>query len=95
LSLSFWGFVYFNVMMFGGKYVQLLNGLSYLRIQFIASMISPLLFIGVVLVLIKYLDMGVYSLFIASVIANFNGLILAPLQYYMVIHLNRKGIWVK
>ena len=95
MSLSFWGFVYFNVMMFGGKYVQLLNGLSYLRIQFIASMISPLLYIGVVLILIKYFDMGVYSLFIASVIANFNGLILAPLQYHMVINLNRKGIWIK
>lgn len=95
MSLSFWGFVYFNVMMYGSKYVQLLNGLSYLRIQFIASIVSPFLYIGVVLFLVKYLNMGVYSMFIASVIANFNGLILAPLQYHMVINKNRQGFWVK
>lgn len=95
LSLSFWGFVYFNVMMFGGKYVQLLNGLSYLRIQFIASVLSPFLYLAIVMLQIRILHMGVYSLFIASVIANFNGLILAPLQYHMVINQDRKGIWIK
>jgi O-antigen/teichoic acid export membrane protein len=95
LSLSLWGFVYFNAMMFGGKYVQLLNGLSALRIQFIASIISPLLYLVIVILFIKNFQMGVYSLFIASVIANFNGLILAPLQYHMVINKNKKGIWIK
>ena len=95
LSLSFWGFVYFNVMMYGSKYVQLLNGLSYLRIQFISSILSPIIYLGVVMILIRSFQMGVCSLFIASVIANFNGLILAPLQYHMVINHNRKGIWIK
>ncbi len=93
--LSFWGFVYFNVMMYGSKYVQFLNGISALRIQFIASLISPFLYIGVVLTLIKVLHLGVYSIFIGAVIANFNGLILAPLQYNMVINRNKKGIWTK
>lgn len=94
-SLSLWGFVYYNVMMFGGKYVQFLNGISALRIQFISSIISPFLYIAVVILLIKHFQMGVYSLFIGAVIANFNGLILAPLQYYMVINKNKKGIWIK
>ena len=94
-SLSLWGFVYFNVMMFGGKYVQLLNGISALRVQFIASIISPILYLGIAMLLIKQLHVGVHSLFIASAIANFNGLILAPLQYHMVINKKRKGIWIK
>jgi hypothetical protein len=38
---------------------------------------------------------GAYSLFIASIIANFNGYILSPLQYYLVINKNKKGIWIK
>lgn len=93
--LSFWGFVYFNVMMYGSKYVQFLNGISALRIQFISSLISPFFYIGVVLTLIKVFHFGVYAIFIGAIIANFNGIILAPLQYHMVINRNRKGIWSK
>jgi len=94
-SLSLWGFVFYNVMMYGGKYVFFLNGISALRVQFIASIISPVLYIVVVMLLIKHFHMGVYSLFIGSVVANFNGFLLAPLQYHMVINKNKKGIWVK
>jgi len=82
-------------MMFGAKYVQFLNGISALRIQFITSLISPFLYLIVVIGLIKFFKMSVYSIFIASVIANFNGLVLAPLQYYMVIIKNKRGIWIK
>jgi O-antigen/teichoic acid export membrane protein len=94
-SLSLWGLVYYNVMMFGGKYVQFLNGISALRIQFITSIISPFLYIAVVMILIKHFHLGVFSIFIGSIVANFNGLILAPLQYYLVINKNKKGIWIK
>ncbi len=94
-TLSLWGFVYYNIMMFGGKYVQFLNSISALRIQFITSIISPVLYIGIVLFLIKILNLGVYSIFIGAIIASFNGFILAPIQYHMVINRNRKGIWIK
>ena len=94
-SLCLWGFIYFNIYIFGGKYVNFLNGISALRIQFLASIISPFLYVAAAIFLIKYYHMGVSSLFIASAIANFNGLILAPLQYYMVLTKNKKGIWIK
>ena len=94
-SLSFWGFIFFNVSIFSGKYVSFLNGISALRIQFLSSIISPLLYIGVAIFLIKHYKMGVYSLFITSIIANFNGFIIAPLQYYMIIIKDKKGIWIK
>jgi O-antigen/teichoic acid export membrane protein len=93
--LSLWGFIYFVVTMFAGKYVYFLNGINALRIQFLSSIISPFVYIGLSLLLIKYYKMGVYSLFVASILANFNGYILAPLQYYQVIIKNKKGIWVK
>jgi len=94
-SLSFWGFVYFNAMMFGGKYVQFLNGISALRIQFITSIISPILYLGVVLLLIQYFHIGVYAIFIGAILASFNGYILAPIQYHMVVNRNKRGIWTK
>jgi O-antigen/teichoic acid export membrane protein len=94
-SLSLWGFIFFEMSIFGSKYVNFLNGISALRMQFWASILSPFLYVAVTLLLITYYHMGVYSLFIASVIANFNGFIIAPTQYYMIIYKNKKGIWIK
>ena len=94
-SLSLWGFIFFNISIFGGKYIFFLNGISALRIQFWASVFSPILYIAVAILLIKYYHFGVYALFIASVVANFNGLILAPIQYHMVINKKKKGIWIR
>lgn len=94
-KLSFWGFLYFTVIIFASKYVFLLNGINALRLQFLASIVSPIIFIATALILIKFYELGVYSLFVASIIANFNGYILAPIQYHMVINKNKKGIWVK
>lgn len=95
ISLSFWGFIYYNIMMFGSKYVFLLNGISALRIQFISSLFSPIIYILVAILLVKHFHLGAQALFIASIIANFNGYLLAPLQYHMVINRNKKGIWIK
>jgi O-antigen/teichoic acid export membrane protein len=94
-NLSLWGFVFFNVSMFGAKYVVFLNGISALRIQFWACMLSPVLYVVIAVFLIEYYRMGVYALFIAAVIANFNSYFLAPLQYYQVINKKRRGIWIK
>lgn len=93
--LSLCGFLYFSLTMFAAKYVYFLNGINALRIQFLACIVSPILYVAVAILLIKHYHMGVYSLFIASIIANFNGYILSPLQYYMVIIKNKKGIWIK
>ncbi|SKB62046.1 Na+-driven multidrug efflux pump [Salegentibacter holothuriorum] len=93
--LSLWGFFYFCSLMFESKYVNFLNGISALRLQFWSSLISPFLFIALVFLFIKHYQMGVYSLFLASIIANFNGLILAPLQYYMIVVKNKRGIWIR
>lgn len=94
-SLSFWAFLYFNVIIFGAKYVSFLNGINALRIQFISSLISPFIYIISALILIKYFHIGVYSLFIASIFANFNGYLLAPIQYFKIINNKGSTLWYK
>jgi O-antigen/teichoic acid export membrane protein len=93
LSLS--GFLFFNTSIFGGKYVSFLNGISALRIQFIACIISPFLYIFCALLLIRYFNMGVYALFIASILSNFNTFLLAPIQYHQIINKGKRGIWIR
>ena len=94
-SLSMFGFIFFNTSIFGGKYVSFLNGISALRIQFIACIISPFLYIFLAMVLIRYFSLGVYALFIASIITNFNTFILAPIQYHQIINKGKRGIWTR
>ncbi len=93
--LSLWGFIYVSISLFGGKYVSFLNGISALRIQFIGCIISPFLYIFFSLLLIKYFKLGVASLFIAAILANFNAFILAPLQYHMIVVRKKTGVWLK
>ena len=93
--LSFWGFVFFNMTMLSGKYVIFLNGISALRLQFWSCIVSPIIYVLAALILIKYYHLGVYSIFIAAVIANFNSYILAPVQYHMIINKQKRGIWIK
>ncbi|MEO6136063.1 MAG: oligosaccharide flippase family protein [Ginsengibacter sp.] len=94
-SLSFFGFLFFNVGIFGSKYVFFLNGINALRLQFWSSVISPFIYILISLILIKYYKLGVYSLFIAAIIANANAYFIAPLQYYKIIVKGKRGIWIR
>lgn len=79
-ALSAWVFIYTIVMMFGSIYVNILNGAGELKVQTIACTISPLVFLAVTYLLI-YLGYGTYSIIVGSVVANFNGFLLAPIQY--------------
>lgn len=80
-SISFWVMIFNLVMMFGTIFVSVLNGAGILNLQTIACIFSPLLFLGLFYFLQRS-GLGVESIIISSVVANFNGLILAPIQYY-------------
>ncbi|EPR67543.1 hypothetical protein [Cyclobacterium qasimii] len=94
-TLSIWGLVFFSSFMFASIFVNFLNGISALKIQFWASLISPVIFVASAYLLIDYYGMGVHALFISSLIASFNGIIIAPLQYYFIIYKKKKGIWIR
>lgn len=79
-SLSFIVMLYNLAMMYGGVYVQILNGCEKLKVQMMASLISPITFIGIFYFLRNYLTCGLSSILIAAILSNFNGLILAPIQ---------------
>jgi Na+-driven multidrug efflux pump len=95
LSLSFWCFLSIASIMFGSIFVNLLNGIGAIRIQFYSCMFSPILFLLLCWIFIKELHLGVHYLFIASILSNFNGIILAPLQYVKIFIQNKRGIWSK
>jgi O-antigen/teichoic acid export membrane protein len=93
-ALSLWGFLYVSLGIFGSKYVNFLNGISALKIQFWSSLISPFLYVAVAYWLIDHFKMGPYALFISAIIANVYAFI-APIQYYQIVVKQKKGIWAK
>ena len=62
--LSLWGYLYFSLTMFAGKYVYFLNGINALRIQFWASIISPLIYVAAAVLLIKTITKWVFIPFL-------------------------------
>lgn len=86
-SLSLWVMLYNLSFMFGSVFVAVLNGASILKVQTIASILSPIVFLGCSMLLLHYI-FGAKSILIATVIANFNGLIIAPIQYIHFIRRN-------
>ena len=85
---SFWMFLFTIIYLFGGIYCTILNGISALNIQFKASIFSPVIFLISSYFFINFLDWGINAIIIASIIANFNGFLLAPLQYRRIFFSN-------
>lgn len=78
-GLSFWLLVYYFVQIFASVFVIVLNGCGVLKTQTITSIISPFVFL-LVFFLLKGYGVGFYSVLVASIVANFNGIVIAPIQ---------------
>lgn len=94
-ELSFVLLVYFVTFTFGGIFVMFTNGVGKVKIQMYSSFVGSAIFIIASLVMIKYLNWGIKSILIAMIFSNFNGLILAPIQYKKLINNTATGIWNK
>lgn len=80
LVLTGFVYIYIWVMMFGNVYVSILNGAGRLNLQMYSCLVSPLVFIGVFFMCSRMMDLGVISVLLASIVSNFNGYIVAPVQ---------------
>ena len=83
-SLSIWVLLYILAMMLGNIFVSIINGYGHLNVQTYASLVSPFVFILTCYILIRH-NIGAYSILIAAIVSNFNGLILAPIQCWYLL----------
>ncbi len=93
--LSLFVFLFFIYMSYGAIYCQFVNGLGKLKLQIVASIIGALIFIPLNYILIKKFHMGIEGIVISSIVCNFYGPILGPIQYKKLINGKAKGIWDK
>lgn len=84
-SISLGVMLYIVSLTFGMIYVYILNGLSRLKTQYYLSIITMIYFIPLSYWLSVMLNWGVLGICIALILANINGLIAAPIEYYKYI----------
>jgi O-antigen/teichoic acid export membrane protein len=86
---------YFLIFTFGGVFNMFINGVGKVTLQTYSLLFGALIFLPCTYFFIHYLNWGIESVVIGSIIANFYSLIVAPLQYYRIINNKAHGIWNK
>ncbi len=87
--------LYFLLFNFGSIFNMFINGIGKLTIQMYSLLIGAIIFIPIALFFIKYLNWGIESVVIASILSNFYSPFLAPYQYYKIVNKKAHGIWNK
>ncbi len=89
-------FIFFSTGMFASIFVFVINGIGALRIQFFTAILGSIAFFVLSLLLIKYFQLGVKSIIIASIVTNVFGYIIAPIQVYKIFYQKSKAsIWYR
>ncbi len=85
--------LYFLLFSFGGIFNMFINGVSKVSVQMYSLLIGAILFVPIAIFFIKYLNWGIESVVMASILSNFYSPILAPIQYFKIINNKAHGIW--
>ncbi|MFD2570785.1 lipopolysaccharide biosynthesis protein [Spirosoma soli] len=76
---------------FSSIFIQVLNGLSKVNLQFWLSVVVIIIFIPLAYYLSVRLSLGVFGICIAIVLSNFNGMLVAPIQLSRIVYKMKKN----
>jgi len=95
-NISLLCLLFFSTTMFASIFVNVINGIGTLQIQFYASIVGPISFFALSMLFIKYFHLGVQSVILSSILANVFGYIIAPIQFYNIFYKKSKArIWYR
>lgn len=93
-SITLLCFISVMVSMFSSIFVNVVNGMGTLKIQFVSSIVTSILFLVLCFVFIRVVHYGVWSIVLASVLSNVYGYFIAPIQVYKIlVERSIKSIW--
>jgi O-antigen/teichoic acid export membrane protein len=87
--------IYVSLLSFGSIFVMFINGVGKIKLQLVSSLIGALIFVPTAIYFAKNTDLHISGIIVATIIANFYGPILAPIQYYKIVNGTAEGIWNK
>jgi len=95
-EVSLYSYIFFALGMFASIFVNVINGIGALRVQFYSSIVTSIGFILLALFFITVLELPVWSIILASILSNVYGYLLAPIQLYKILVVrNTESVWFK
>ena len=94
-GLTFSMALYFGMNVCYAPFVMFINGVGKIRLQMYILACGAIVNIPLSVFLLKYTDLGVAAVIIATTICALPSAILHPIQYRKLIHETAKGIWNK
>jgi len=76
-------------------FVHFINGVGKVKLQRNIAIFGAILNIPLSIFFAKYLRMGISGVIFATVLGTFIGIVISPLQYFMIINGKAKGMWNK
>jgi hypothetical protein len=70
------------ILSFTSIFIQILNGLDIIKVQFYFAIVSILFFLPFTNFLIDEFDLGIIGIIISLLVFNINGILIAPFQLY-------------
>ncbi|MDQ1087549.1 polysaccharide biosynthesis C-terminal domain-containing protein [Siphonobacter sp. SORGH_AS_1065] len=95
MTLSVIVAAYVLISNYSNIFAYLINGIGKIRLQLYTSVISACLNIPLAIYLVKYKDMGVEGVVVATSVAVLIGAVLSTIQCYKIINRSASGIWNK
>jgi O-antigen/teichoic acid export membrane protein len=84
--LSTWVMISSLATIFSGIFVSVINGIGKIQIQLYFSFLSPFVFLFLSYFFVVKLKYGIEGIIIATLISNFTGLIIIPIQCYKILN---------
>ena len=86
---------YFVSHTYGGVFNIFINGVGKIKLQVYCLLVVAIIYIPLVFLFIKVLNLGLVSIPLAQLISNFYSLFIARIQYNKLINGMAKGLWDK
>jgi O-antigen/teichoic acid export membrane protein len=85
--------LYCLVYTFGSVFIMFINGVGKIQLQTYSIVLGAIMFFPCAHFFVNHLKWGIEGVVVASIIANFYSLFLAPIQYFKIINNKAQGIW--
>ncbi len=87
--------IYVAIFSFTSIFIHFINGTGKIKVQIYVAIFNMIFNIPLSIFFAKYLGFGIAGVLMGTMVSAIIGLILGPLQYYLIITGKAKGIWNK
>ncbi len=94
-SLSLLMALYVVLFTYGNIYVNIINGVGKVKLQFYTSIIASIINIPLSILFAYTFKMGPKGVIFATIVSNFYGPIISPIQFKKIIYGTAAGVWNK